>query len=1188
MPYSSKHARWLNYYRASLVDVDRMSLRVEKTNSIVIDRDGTVDVRIAEEFMPKYTDSKGKTITVRDTPVQVSPMYFVWQTKHSHQRGDNTFYPFWIPAVLTSDGELKPPRSQHELPWFTREVLSPMGDDSPLPILGHLETYDRAVDDTPFDLESFEGYFASGEQLYERVAGCGTRETTLEGYERKDKITIVRSSDRGVNRTLIEAYDAYLRWDKPLAIPPLAQTILSATDGVSERGAPEEHEVFLDPNHIGQMANLFPLGESQRHALSRYLRLSSGEMLAVNGPPGTGKTTLLQSAVAQAVVKAAYAGESPSKILATSTNNQAINNILENFAGVTGTDSLSQRWTGAPRPLGTYMASEQRAEESARKGSDVPTLVSGRDGINGAYFERTSDLDIHEEEARLINALRKEIGEEGAHVTTARDAAGFLHDLVVKEVDFIESCAIASRSLGSLLAGDGSVFSALTGCEKDAKQREADAAARLETLQNARWELNRFLESESALRRWFSFLPPLRKRRLRDAGLRLADSLPTDVLDHVSSVQELDEELTALLREKEAQRNDAAEYVAWLQSTAAPLHALRSRVDEYRSQQQEGHEALRLILEHEKWYKGIASALDVTARYRAFSLAVHYWEARWIQAFSERKHPFSRGAKGQTRLFDELAHLTPVFVSTCHSLPKFASHFQKDSDGRWQSKPLSELFDLVVVDEAGQVTPEVGVAPFLFAKRGLVVGDIYQIKPIWSITSSLIDRANLIEQDLVQTDEELEEYQGLGMLSSSGSAMRLAQRVSPFRYPEDLEVAGVLLREHRRCVDEIIEFCNANVYKNRLVPLTGSLASRRRSRTAKGQPVSSLPAIGYAHVPGREERAHGGSRFNSVEASAIAAFLTAYGDEIRACYDGAPLHEIVGIVTPFKAQARSITAEFNRAGLNDEKPIVVGTVHALQGSEKRIVIFSPTYDLSNASSGGSKFFDADWNMLNVAVSRAQEHFIVVGEMGLFDPAGSRKPSSALARVLFRHETNEISAAFFFEQTSHYTPSDTQDGDVVERLDTLAQHVRAIRRAFEIAANRIIIVSPFISSAAIEADGMTELVRSAAESGVEVTVYTDSLLDARDGRLKDRARDGRDLLESAGANLLVKRGIHNKALAVDDAILIEGSFNWLSAQRDTSAKYHRHEVSVVVKTGDTPRFIERLISALDNLPTKASR
>ncbi|NBC30070.1 MAG: AAA family ATPase, partial [Spirochaetes bacterium] len=1010
MPYSSKHARWLNYYRDSLVDVDRMSLRVDKTNSIVSDDLGAVDAGQARKLMPEYTDQKGRTVTGRETPVQIAPMYFVWETKHSHQRRDRTFYPFWIPAVLTEAGALKPPPTQQGLPWFIREVLSPMGEDSPLPILGDLEAYDRAVDDAEFNRESFEAYMASIEELYRRVVGCRTRETTVEGYERKDRTTVVRSSDRGMNRALLETFDAYLRGNKPLDIPPLAQTILSASDGIGERSAPEEHEVFLDADHVGQMADLFPLGESQRHALSRYLRLSGGELLAVNGPPGTGKTTLLQSAVAQAVVEAAYAGGAPPKILATSTNNQAIQNILENFAGVAGTDSLSHRWTGAPRPLGTYMASEQRAEESARKGSDVPSLVSGRDGIDGTYFERTGDLDIHEEEARLIEALREELGEEAAHVAGAQSAAELLRDLIVTEVDFIDSCVSASRSLGSLLAEGHSVFAALADREQDARQKEADAAAQLATLRNARRELNRFLENESVFRRWFSFLAAVRRRRIRDAGLRLADAIPADLFDEVSSVQELDEKITGLLREKETLRNDAAEYAAWLESNAAPLHALRRRVKEYRSRQEKGHEVLRVILEQQNWYKGVASALDVTARYRAFALAVHYWEARWIQTFSERNHPFSRGAKGQTRLFDELAHLTPVFVSTCHSLPKFASHFQKDSDGRWQSKPLSELFDLVVVDEAGQVTPEVGVVPFLFAKCGLVVGDIYQIKPIWSITSSLIDRANLLQHELVRTDEQLEEYRNLGLLCSSGSAMRLAQRVSPFRYPEDLEVAGALLREHRRCVDEIIEFCNVNVYRNRLIPLTGSLASRRRTRAANGLPVNSLPALGYAHVPGQEERTHGGSRFNSIEASAIAAFLSAYGDEIRETYEGAPLHEIVGIVTPFKAQARSISAELTRAGLNDEKPIVVGTVHALQGSEKRIVLFSPTYDLSSASSGGSKFFDVDWNMLNVSVSRAKEHFIIIGEMGLFDPAGASKPSSALARVLFRHETNELSAA----------------------------------------------------------------------------------------------------------------------------------------------------------------------------------
>lgn len=50
--------------------------------------------------------------------------------------------------------------------------------------------------------------------------------------------------------------------------------------------------------HVGQMGGSFPLSEFQREALNHFSEIQEGDVLAVSGPPGTGKTTFLQSIVA--------------------------------------------------------------------------------------------------------------------------------------------------------------------------------------------------------------------------------------------------------------------------------------------------------------------------------------------------------------------------------------------------------------------------------------------------------------------------------------------------------------------------------------------------------------------------------------------------------------------------------------------------------------------------------------------------------------------------------------------------------------------------------------------------------------------------------------------------------------------------------------------------------------------------
>ena len=210
--------------------------------------------------------------------------------------------------------------------------------------------------------------------------------------------------------------------------------------------------------------------------------------------------------------------------------------------------------------------------------------------------------------------------------------------------------------------------------------------------------------------------------------------------------------------------------------------------------------------------------------------------------------------------------------------------------------------------------------------------------------------------------------------------MRLAQAatcaVSPGVEPE----RGIFLSEHRRCRSEIVAYCNELIYAGRLEPL-------RRMKPGENPP---LPPMAWAHVQG-DARKRGGSYVNMDEVQAIVDWIAKNIAEWKARYKDVALEDIVAIITPFRMQAQEIEAALGRAGLRSG--ITVGTVHRLQGAQKPIIVFSPVY---NADTAKGLFFDRKPNMLNVAVSRAQDSFVVIGDMRLFR-RGDNTPSSILGQ-----------------------------------------------------------------------------------------------------------------------------------------------------------------------------------------------
>lgn len=271
---------------------------------------------------------------------------------------------------------------------------------------------------------------------------------------------------------------------------------------------------------------------------------------------------------------------------------------------------------------------------------------------------------------------------------------------------------------------------------------------------------------------------------------------------------------------------------------------------------------------------------DTRLRFPAFLLATHYWEGRWLMDMAAidnlQKEKGLKGAKAIKARWLCRMKLTPCVVMTCFMLPHHMLIREHVGGKKFDDGYLYNFADLLIVDEAGQVLPEVAAASFALAKKALVIGDTEQIAPIWNSLPG-IDIGNMVEENILPggTQEELTEAYALvcdsGKSAASGSVMKVAQFNSRYQYDPDL-ARGMYLYEHRRCFDNIIGYCNTLCYHGKLQPKRGE---------EKG---ALFPAMGYLHIDGKGMQASGGSRYNDFEAKTIAAWLAAHKEEIERHY----------------------------------------------------------------------------------------------------------------------------------------------------------------------------------------------------------------------------------------------------------------------------------------------------------------
>ena len=269
------------------------------------------------------------------------------------------------------------------------------------------------------------------------------------------------------------------------------------------------------------------------------------------------------------------------------------------------------------------------------------------------------------------------------------------------------------------------------------------------------------------------------------------------------------------------------------------------------------------------------------------------------------------------------------------------------------------------IDEAGQAIPQAAAGSIWRSKRVGVVGDPFQIEPVVTIPNSITDN--------------ISNYFDLGKdnISSELSVQSMADRINPLgsylTINSKEEWIGMPLRVHRRCISPMFEISNNIAYDNTMY-----------CSTTYPKNVNVNFKTSFIHCKGIVEGRH----FVQEQAEKIKDILI---EEIKFSKN---LPDVF-VITPFSQISYSLNSflfkhlinEVKRHKAVDSKAMGewlsshVGTVHTFQGKQAEGVILC--LGLDETTKGAASWASQKPNLLNVAITRAKYRFIAIGDKDIW-------------------------------------------------------------------------------------------------------------------------------------------------------------------------------------------------------------
>ena len=851
------------------------------------------------------------------------------------------------------------------------------------------------------------------------------------------------------------------------------------------------------PKHEVIYMGAFPTHAPTNSQLTALKHAQNEPVTAVQGQPGSGKTTLILHLIAQQVVNRALRlidGEEDINNLTvvSSTNNKAVDNVIEKIDEWLNNDHLEHKFI--------YIKGGSR-ENIEKAGCALDQLQQGIEYIQQNSFNET----VFNQNKQKIKQIKDNLLLEESNYLAARHQRALDEERLPHIREKIQTLqqhldeAIATKSNLQQRATDLAKYEQLPiEAYRKIELRFSNAERQMPEGRSPWWT-----------RLWLWITGRTEKQIITKAVLACESAIESTFntpfpVENPKNRREFFKEL-GRVTEKLAQAKDLQHVQASLQTIAEDIANTEQQKDEADRELTSLESSLAIPLEdfyasfHEKFHNKHQELFKLSREFltqQALQDKDNVQKAlkSYLDFLLVNSKALNTFKKNQDEYFKAISLIFPVISSGLLSVRNMLPR-------------ISECVDRTIIDEAGMIPLHQSFPLLVRSRKAIIVGDPLQIEPVITLSDQRRDnyrQTAFIDKGLTEIDYHCyspeEEY--------SATTYHRAAGVTG----EDGNTGnGIRLMEHYRCQPSIIQYCNA---------IAGY------GLEIKTEPVDSLLE---SHLIAYDVEGNIRNNVNEEEVTAVCEIIQHLLDQGYSLKD-------IGVISAFRAQANALTEAITKIFPQFNRKFV-GTIHTFQGSEKKVIILSTKVCRSQDN---VSWLNKRPNLLNVAVSRAKELFILVGNL-------YRLEKGRLTRQLVEHIREQ---GIILEYKSEAEIPQQQPG-ATPIYD--CDHLEIFREAIEEAESEILILSPWIRGN--EPKWFVTEIVSALQKGVKVTViYGNKGNEDNDNNDAQAEKELRDLFSHHPGSRLIRlgkeiyresRGTNERILICDDKFAVIGSWNWLS-------------------------------------------